>query len=154
MKFTAREDIEAPLEFVFDQAADFSGFERSAMRRGADVQRTDGGSAIVVGAAWRVQFRFRGKDRVLEPRIERLDRPNGYAVRSISGGLESDLTVDLVQLSPNRTRMQVELELAPKSLSARLMVQSMKLAKSTLSRRFEKRVAQYAQEIEERRSQA
>jgi len=152
MKFSARDDIEAPVDFVFDAIADFTAFERSAMRRGAEVQRTDGGGAIGVGAAWRVQFRFRGKDRVLEPRIESLDRPNGYAVRSISGGLESDLTVELVQLSPKRTRLQVDLELTPKSLSSRLMVQSMKLARTTLTRRFSKRVSQYAQEIEDRHS--
>lgn len=150
MKFSARDDIEAPIDFVFDAIADFAAFERSAMRRGADVQRTDGGAALGVGATWRVQFRFRGKERVLKPRIESLDRPNGYVVRSVSGGLESGLTIELVQLSPKRTRLQVDLELMPKSLSARLMVQSMKLARTTLTRRFSSRVSQYAQEVEDR----
>jgi len=37
MKFAAREDIEAPIEYVFSQISDFPALERSALRRGADV---------------------------------------------------------------------------------------------------------------------
>ena len=63
MKSSTREDIEAPIDYVYARVTDFQGFERQALRRGADVQRIDGGSAIRLGAAWDVAFKFRGKDR-------------------------------------------------------------------------------------------
>ena len=44
--------------------------------------------------------------------------------------------------------MAVGLEVKPNSLSARLLVQSMKLAKSNLTKRFKVAVADYAETIE------
>ena len=41
MRITARQDVEAPIAEVFAQATDHVGFERQALRRGADVRRTD-----------------------------------------------------------------------------------------------------------------
>jgi len=41
LKLAAKYDVEAPVEFVFAQLIDFEGWERAAMRRGADVSRTD-----------------------------------------------------------------------------------------------------------------
>jgi hypothetical protein len=56
----------------------------------------------------------------------------------------------LVPLSPNRTRVNLVLKMSPKTLSARLLVQSFKLARSSINKRFKARMAQYAREIENR----
>ncbi|MEO1026387.1 MAG: SRPBCC family protein, partial [Pseudomonadota bacterium] len=63
------------------------------------------------------------------------------------GGLECMGVVDLVALSKARTRMLVSLDLKPTTLSSRLMVQSLRLAKGSLNRRFKARVAQFASGI-------
>ena len=37
MKFSSREDLDAPIDYVWQQVTDFVAFERQAMRRGADL---------------------------------------------------------------------------------------------------------------------
>ena len=58
--------------------------------------------------------------------------------------------MQLTPLSPKRTRLGVEVDLKPKTLSARLLVQSLKLAKSNLTKRFKLKVADYAKTMETR----
>jgi len=148
MKFSTREDVEVPIDVVFQALSDFDGFERRALRRGADVERTDTLQANGVGMEWKVGFKFRGRDRTLLPKVTQYDPPNSMEVVSTSGGLEVVLGVELVDLSPARTRMSVGLEMKPNTLSARLLVQSMKLAKANLTKRFKVAVADYAETIE------
>ncbi|THH36843.1 SRPBCC family protein [Aliishimia ponticola] len=150
MNFSAIEDIDAPIEDVFQIVSDFESFERSAMRRGAQVQRVDNLSAPAAGMMWDTRFTMRGRRRELHLLLDVYDVPNRLALKGTSQGLETSFEVDLMSLSRTRTRMSVELGLAPSSLSARLLVQSLKLAKTNLTKRFKLRVAEYAKEIEER----
>ena len=150
MKFSSQEDIEAPIEFVFAAATDFASFEKQALRRGAEVQRTDNLTVLGPGMAWKAAFPFRGKKRDAEGKLVRCDAPNSLGFISDVAGLHGDLDIELVALSQRRTRVSVEIELTPNSLSARLLLQSLRLAKANLSRRFKKRVANFSMDVEER----
>ena len=44
----------------------------------------------------------------------------------------------------------MSIELRPQNLSARLLVQSLKLARGSLNRKFDKRMAGFARDIEQR----
>lgn len=155
MQFTAKEDIEGPIDRVFAMITDFESFERAAMRRGAEVARTDTlrlppQSPACVGMTWKARFKLRGRDRVLTLKLASLEVPNGYRIDFTVSGLDGDLAVDLVAMSRNRTRMTVALELRPRTLAARLQVQSLKLARTNLNKRFALRVADYAKQLEDR----
>ena len=150
MRFSTREDIEAPIESVFAAATDFDGFERQALRRGADVQRTDSYGKPGVGTEWDLKFAFRGKDRNVHARMIEFEAPNGFKADTTAGGLEGLVSVEFVSLSPRRTRMQIAIDLKPTSLSARLLIQSLKFAKGNISKRFSNRVWQFAQDIEQK----
>ena len=52
MKFSTKEDIEAPIEDAFALFVDFDQFERSALRRGGQVRRTDSLKSKGVGMSW------------------------------------------------------------------------------------------------------
>jgi len=150
MQFSSKEDIEAPVGEVFEMLSDFEFFERAAIRRGAEVERETATETPHVGASWKVRFQLRGRERKLRVVLSDYDRPNGMRFDAKSQGLESHLTLEFLSLAPNRTRMAVVLNLAPKSLSARLLVQSLKLAKSSLTKRFKLRVADFSKQLEER----
>lgn len=150
MKFSSKEDVEAPAAHVFGMLSDFETYERSAIRRGADVQRIGDHDVPHPGQSWQAGFTFRGKERTVLVDLTRYDPPTEMVFEGQSGGLLTSLVLDLVALSPNRTRISVELEIKPRTLPARLFVQSMKLAKSNLTKRFKLRVAEYARDIENR----
>jgi len=150
MQFTGREDIEAPINAVFAEITDFKRFERSAMRREADVQRTDNMGEPGVGMSWRARFKLRGRMRDLSLRLCEFDPPNGIVLGAEAATVEALMRVDLVSLSRARTRLSVDLSVTPRNLAGRLMIQSMKLAKGNLTKRFRLRLAEYAMDVEDR----
>lgn len=149
MKFSTRDDIEAPIDYVFARVTDFNGIERQALRRGADIQRLDHAPVAVEGSAWQVAFKFRGKDRKMKATIGKLDAPTLLRVDTAASGITGETTIELVALSRNRTRISATIDLTPQSLSSRLLLQSLKLAKNNLTRKFKSRVTDFAEVVEE-----
>ncbi|UWR22830.1 SRPBCC family protein [Sulfitobacter sp. S190] len=150
MKFSTKEDIEAPIDAVFDMLSEFENFERSAMRRGAEVQRVDTLSAPGVGMMWQVVFDLRGKKRDLEIELITYDRPGEMVFECTSQGLMCLMSIECMALSRSRTRAMIALDIKPLNLSARLLVQSLKLAKTSLTKKYKLRVAEYAKTLEDR----
>ena len=150
MKFSTKEDIDAPIEAVFEAVSQFAIFERAAIRRGADVQRVDTLAEPGVGMAWDAHFTLRGRKRQLAIRVVEFDAPTRIAAQSTSAGMIGRFEIDLIGLSRTRTRMAIALDVQPQTLSARLFVQSLRLAKGTLTKRFKLRVAEYAKDLEDR----
>ncbi|MGR3662863.1 MAG: SRPBCC family protein [Paracoccaceae bacterium] len=150
MKFSTRQDIEAPIDYVFACAADFSNIEKQAMRRGIAIERTDELTEDGIGMCWKAGFSYRGKPRNIEAELTQFEAPNNIVIRSVSGGLDGDFDVEFLPLSRNRTRVHIGLQMSPKSLTARLLIQSLKFAKSSLDTRFSKRVASFGADIENR----
>ncbi|MCR8546747.1 SRPBCC family protein [Salipiger sp. P9] len=151
MEFSTKEDIEAPLDRVFAEVTDFEHLERQVMRRGIDVRRVSGDPATPSeGLSWSAGFRFRGKGRKAEIALSEYDAPNTICYHTVSGGIEAMTRIDFVALSRARTRVGMRIELLPKTLSARLAVQSMKLAKGNMEKRFRVKMAEYAKDLEDR----
>ncbi|MAM62163.1 SRPBCC family protein [Maritimibacter sp. UBA3975] len=150
MKLTTREDIAAPIEAVFANVADFGWFERAAMRRGAEVVRTDSLETPGAGMSWHGEFQYRGRERKADVDLIEYDPPNALTFLMRAAGLEVEMAVDLVAMSRTRTRMNVTLEATPRTIPARLMIQSAKLAKTNIQNRYRRRIAEYCAELEER----
>lgn len=150
MKLSGRTDIEAPTAFVFSVLSDFDYWERAAMRRGADVHRTDKQKTIGPGMSWLVRFGWRGRERQLHMKLTALDRPNQIAFAGDGPSVIIGINCEIVELSAKRCRIIVQSEIKPRTLAARLFIQSMKLAKVKVARRYEARLKTAAEMIEAR----
>ncbi|MBK0326410.1 SRPBCC family protein [Rhodobacteraceae bacterium F11138] len=149
MQFAGKEDIEAPIDRVFAALADFTLYERRAIRRGAEIERLNDHSSPRVGMAWKARFVLRGKPRKIRVEMTQYSAPSLLRFGYVAQGLEGELTVALVALSPGRTRMSVVLNLKPRTLSARLLVQSLRLARASLVKRFKLSLADLARTLED-----
>ena len=136
MKFSTRTDIDAPIDYVFARVSEYDALERQAMRRGVTVQRR----ADATQPSWDLKVPFRGKLRDMRADVIETDPPHSLKAVALSGGLNMEIGLTLVALSPRRTRLLLGYEVRPQTLSARILVQSVKFAKNTLQKRFEKRV--------------
>ena len=146
MKFSTKEDIEAPIDVVFEILCDFEMFERGAMRRSAEVQWTDIKTVRGVGMMWRAMFNLRGKRRQVDIEMVTLDQPHEMVLECKSPGLFTTMTAELVALSKTRTRVMVVFDIKPLNL----LVQSIKLAKASMTKKYKLRVAEFAKSMEER----
>ena len=91
-----------------------------------------------------------GKDPRFEVVVIDCEPPNAMTFSGVSQGIDGRLTLDLIALSPHRTRMALVVNMAPKSIAARLFLQSLKLAKTTLTKRYKLRIAEFARTLERR----
>ena len=82
--------------------------------------------------------------------LTQLDVPHILSIDSASDGLNAVTEVELIALSQSRTRVLVGFDLRAKTLTARILLQSLKLAKTKITKRFKARVLDYAEDIEDR----
>lgn len=150
MKLSGRTDIGAPVAFVFAELSDFEAWERAAMRRGADVHRTDKLRNPGPGMTWQARFAWRGRERQVQVRLTKLVTNLNLALDFDGPSVEGNLNIELVELSAKRTRMLMQVDLKPRTLSARLFIQSMKLTKTRVQRKYDARLQTIAKDIEAR----
>lgn len=150
MEFSATEDVRAPAETAFACLSDIDLIEGLARRRGIEVRRMTEDARPAAGMVWQANLRFRGRVRVAEITLLDHEAPRRMVFAGRTGGLETRFMLDVAALSPRVTRLSAVAQLRATTLSARLSLQSMALAKAGLSRRYRVRMAQFAREVEER----
>jgi hypothetical protein len=153
MKLSTRQDIAAPIDFVFQRATDFDAHGRQVMRRGIEIERADNLVQPGPGMCWNLAFTYRGKPRKMFGELVKLESPESFQIESQTLGIEALFTAEFMALSRGRTRLIAGLQLTPKALSARLLIQSLKLAKSKLDQGFSQRVAHFARDTQDRYAQ-
>ena len=156
MKLTAKTDLEVPAAAVFATLIDHPAWEREAIRNGVEIERPADAPATGVGAEWRIRGHFRGKPRKVLVRIEEMTQDQRLALGIDSPSVEGTTRLEVMVLSPRRSRLRVDLEVKPKTLAARLFINTLRLAKGRVQSRFESRLGQLGARIKDRfdRSQA
>jgi hypothetical protein len=148
MKFSTKQDIESPVEAVFDNLSNFAAFEGDARRRGIEVVASGQDEAA---RSWQIRFPMRGKMRALSVLLDRLQPPEAMGFTGESKSFDIRLDLTLFALSRSRSRLGVELDVRPRTLSGRLLLQSMRISKSGYARKFDAAVQGFAGKLEKNR---
>jgi hypothetical protein len=147
MKFSAQEDLKLPQAEVFARLSNFETFERIAIKRNVRVSQISQSNPNEDTLGWNCRFKVRGRQRDVEIRLIEFDAPNSMKFHAVNPALHARLEIEVIPLSRVQTRIQVVSVLEPKTLAARLLVQSMKLARSKFNQRFKSRVGKLAEFI-------
>ncbi|WOI56777.1 SRPBCC family protein [Palleronia sp. LCG004] len=133
-------DIRAPRARIFDALSDFETIENRLRGRGALVERVDDGGAGPSGAAWRLEFDLLEKRRALEAHVIRIAPDDALAIAARSSGLDLTLDAVLSDTSGEATRMTLDATILAATLKGKVLLQSMKLARSRITRAIENRI--------------
>lgn len=142
MKLTGKTDIEAPIDFVYRTLNDHAAWEAGARQRGVEVDRPADMPLAGPGAGWRIRLPYRGKVRKVLVRLDGMT-PDARIDYTLDGqALGGTVLVELSRLSPKRTRLRLSLVVRPKTLAARLFLNTLRLAKGRVTARLEQRLGQ------------
>ncbi|WP_375258545.1 SRPBCC family protein [Citreimonas sp.] len=149
MQLTATQDIEAPRQQVFDLLSDVDAHLARLTARGVDVAHVSPPGAGAL-RAWRGTFDLRDKPREAVVRLTALEPPARMVFEWESGGLHGRTELNLEAPTEATTQATMDTTLLPQTLSARLLVQSLKLGRGKIENRIGERMAEAATEIEKR----
>lgn len=143
MQLSTRHDVDMPADILFDGIADFDRIERMMIRRGAKVVRVapSDGSPM----AWDLTFDWRGRKREMRMAVTRFDRPSTIEMQGVSDSFSVVLLANVVALSRTRSRLMLSADMEARTLKARLLLQTAKLTRGNLERKFGERVAAYVE---------
>ncbi|MEO0342046.1 MAG: hypothetical protein AAF198_01280 [Pseudomonadota bacterium] len=145
MELNIKQDVDAPIGFVFDKMTAFEAHEMRAMAAGISAKRTIDTQTQI---SWDTSFDYLGKPRNMALTVDEIAPPEAMFVALDGSQLNAEADVKLLELSPYLTRIRLKLSINGKSLRARLMVQSARLAKQNITRRMQSRLSGFASEIE------
>lgn len=148
MKFRVSEDLDAPRSMVWARFTEFSGMEADARGRGATVTRIGNWTTPAEGAEWRGEVKVRGKVRPVSAKIARFVPDEICLIESRIGGMTCVHEMSFIALSPEVTRVAVMLDLSAQTLAARLILQTMKLARGRVMQRLQATLARQGNAVE------
>ncbi|MCZ0964432.1 hypothetical protein [Paracoccus benzoatiresistens] len=143
MKFSTRIDTDIPASDLFHIAGDFSRSERALAARGVLVRRIDPAQEPGTGLGWEIDFNWRGQRRMVRLDVTRFDHPSHITLDGHSDQFELSINMTVLALSRVKSRLLFETEVRPRSMRARLLLQTAKLGKSQLDRKYDQRITDF-----------
>lgn len=147
MKFSTRQDTDLSSDELFHLISDFEQIERLIARRGARIARINPAREPGAGMAWEISFDWRGRKRDLRLDVIRFDRPEIVTLEGRSEQFDILIDMRVIALTRSKARLQFELDLRPRNMKARLLLQTAKLGKAQLDRRFALGIAQTLEDL-------
>jgi polyketide cyclase/dehydrase/lipid transport protein len=149
MKFETIEEVDAPQDFTFGRFTDFCRYEKLAHSYGAELRRVGGFAEIGEGATWRGSIPIKGRTRGVEAVVTSYDPSDHARIDTAVGGMNVVFEMRFEALGDEKTKLIAVAELQAKTLAARLVIQSAKLARKRLQAKITSKIVALANEYED-----
>lgn len=149
MKFSTRMDTELNAADLFAAISDFDRLKTSIRRRRAQVKRL--APEVTGSMAWDIAFDWRGKRREFRFALSRHDPDEIIRLTGVSEAFDIVIDLMVVAMSRARARLICRADVRPRTMKARLVLQTAKLGKTQLDQRFAREVAQMLDQLTARR---
>jgi hypothetical protein len=137
MKFKVSEDVDAPQAMVWARFTDFSGFEDDARKRGATLTRVGNWTDTALNVEWRGEVIIRGKSRPITAKVTQHVPQEFCVIESRIGGMMCHHEMSFMPISAAVTRVGLVLDLSANTLTARLLLQTLKLARGRVLQKLQ-----------------
>ena len=147
MKFSTRQDTDLPAEALFAAISNFDAIARMLTRRGAVVRLQNATELPETGMSWLIGFDFRGRSRELALELTEYQPPEVIQFKGSSDQFDLGLRMTVVALTRTKSRLIFETDAQPRGMKARLLLQTAKLGKPQLDRKFALRIAELVNDL-------
>ncbi len=147
MKFSTRQDTDLPAEALFAAISNFDAIARMLTRRGAVVRLQNATELPETGMSWLIGFDFRGRSRELTMELTAYQPPELIQFRGHSEQFELTVRMTVVGLTRSKSRLIFETDAQPRGMKARLLLQTAKLGKPQLDRKFAERIGDFVNSL-------
>src|SRR5690606_21755457 len=134
------QDMDLAAEDLFRAVSNFKAIERLLVRRGVDLRRQDRLAGTAVGMRLQLGFDWRAHHREMVLELTQFDPPEALTLEGSSDQFNLSIRMTVVALTRTKSRLLFETEAQPRGMKARILLQTAKLGKSQLDRKFARHV--------------
>lgn len=148
MRLKAIHQIKAPKDYVFERISDFDSFERYIHEIGGTADRTDDVAGIQPGMSWHISGTFRKKHREVDLTLDHFHPSDKIKYAVETENMNAAIFFELSDTAAGETELALFIDPEARNISARLVLQSVKLAKKTIEKRITSRIEAFGNRIE------
>lgn len=141
MKLKVSDDVGRSADAAFTVITDYTPIENQLHDAGYKLARVGAWEVASLGAAWSGTGEIRGQRQDIEAEITGWEQGRAVTILVKIGGLRVSHTTRIIPLGEAAAQIEITAELKPRTLSARVFVQGLKLARGRILSAMERRLS-------------
>lgn len=136
MKFDYKTTINVPVEFAYARLTDFDKFEKDGFGNMSKFTPVGDIAAPEIGAKWKVRSEFQGRQRSFSLQLRQLLQNESVVLGNGSDKFDVEACFNLEKQDDENTGFMFELNASAKTITGRLIMQTMQLARSRIEKKL------------------
>ena len=148
MELSYQSIINVPQAFAFERSTDFERFEAEGFGNLAMFEPRSEIRAPKIGARWRTAAEFQGRPRRFSLELFELDAPKKLVLGNKSEKYDIEAHFNFVELDAEKTEFTFKLDAKANSITAKLILQTIQLARSRIEKSMQEDFDEMGQRME------